>query len=63
MAKKTLKKVALKVWRRITTQYLENPYESMPRHMAAVVEANRGHIKYKFVNRLIYMLIVFIDLY
>ena len=47
MANKTLMNVALKVWRQITLQYLENPSESMLRHMAAVVEANGGHTKYQ----------------
>lgn len=50
----------------ITPQWLENPYESMPNCMAAVVEANRGHCKYlsicihktcfNLVNELIYLL-------
>ena len=40
------KKVALKVWKQITPEYLENLYESMPRRMAAVIEANRGPTKY-----------------
>ena len=47
MANKTLMNVALKVWRQITLQYLENPSESMQRHKAAVVEANGGHTKYQ----------------
>ena len=47
MANKTLMNVALNAWRQITLQYLENPYESMLRHIAAVVEANGGHTKYQ----------------
>ena len=56
------------VWRQTTPQYLKNPYQSMSRRMAAVVEANRGHTEYQsvwiheicfnLVNKLIYMLIV-----
>ena len=34
-------KVAKKVWRAITTEYLENLYESMPRCMAAVKEREK----------------------
>ena len=40
------KKVALKVWKQITPEYLEKLYESMPRQMAAVIEANGGPTKY-----------------
>ena len=40
------KKVARKVWRQITPEYLEKLYESMPRRMAAVIEAHGGHTKY-----------------
>jgi hypothetical protein len=41
--------VAIMVWQQITLRYLENPYESMLRHMAAVVEANGGHTN-KFLH-------------
>ena len=40
------KKVALKVWKQMTLEYLEKPYEPMPRQMAAVIEANGGPTKY-----------------
>ena len=40
------KKVACKIWRQITLEYLEKLYESMPRCMAAVIEAHGGHTKY-----------------
>ena len=36
----------LKVWKNITPAYLRSLYESMPRRMRAVVEANSGHTKY-----------------
>ena len=39
-------KVAKKVWRAITTEYLENLYESMPRRMAAVKAAGGRLTKY-----------------
>ena len=39
-------KVAKKVWRAITTEYLENLYKSMPRRMAAVIAAGGRHTKY-----------------
>ena len=41
-----LKKIARKVWRGITPEYLQNLYQSMPRRMAAVIEAQGGHTKY-----------------
>ena len=34
-----IKKVALKVWRQITPQYLQTLYKAMPRRTAAVIEA------------------------
>ncbi len=40
------KKVAHKIRRQITPEYLEKLYESMPRYMAAVIEAHGGHTKY-----------------
>ena len=41
-----LKKVAMKVWNAITSDYLEKLYESMPQRMAAVIAAGGGHTKY-----------------
>ena len=35
-----------KVWKRITPSYLKALYESMPRRMQAVLDANGGHTKY-----------------
>ena len=40
------KKIARKVWKGITPEYLNNLYEAMPRHMQAVIDAKGGHIKY-----------------
>ena len=39
-------KVKLKVWNKITPAYLQSLYESMPRQMQAVVDAQGGHTKY-----------------
>ena len=39
-------KVAKKVWRAITPEYLKNVYESIPRRMAAVIVAGDRHTKY-----------------
>ena len=39
-------KVAKKVWRAITTEYLKNLYETMPRCMAAVKAAGGRHTRY-----------------
>ena len=39
-------KVAKKVWRAITPEYLENLYESMLRRRAAVIAAGVRHTKY-----------------
>ena len=60
-----LKKIAQKVWRGITPEYLRNLYQSMLRRMVAVIEAQGGHTKYwccilhfkhnKLVNELIYL--------
>ena len=53
------KKIARKVWKGITPEYLNNLYEAMPRHMQAVIDAERGHIKYQrqfisfFCNKLV----------
>ena len=41
-----LKKIASKVWGKITPSYLKSLYESMPRRMKAVVDAQGGHTKY-----------------
>ena len=35
-----------KVWEKITPSYLKSLYESMPRRMKAVVDAQGGHTKY-----------------
>ena len=45
-SKMALKKLAIKVWRTITPEYLERLYQSMPRRMAAVIAAHGGHTKY-----------------
>ena len=45
--KQALKKVAVKVWRTITPEYLDRLYHSMPRRMAAVIAAHGGHTKYR----------------
>ena len=45
-SKEVIKKVARKVWRAITPEYLNSLYESMPRRMAAVIVAEEGHTKY-----------------
>ena len=39
-------KVATKVWRAITPDYLENLYKSMPRRMAAVIATGGCRTKY-----------------
>ena len=41
-----MKKVMRKVWKGITTQYLQSVYKSMPRRMEAVIAAGGGHTKY-----------------
>ena len=41
-----LKKIARKVWRGITQDYLENLYQSMPQRMQTVIQAQGGHTKY-----------------
>ena len=41
-----LKRIAKKVWDNITPEYLQSLYESMPRRMQAVVDAQGGHTKY-----------------
>ena len=45
-SKDGLKKIALTVWKKVTPQYVQNLYESMPRRMAAVIESQGGHTKY-----------------
>jgi len=40
------KKIVQKVWNNITPDYLQSLYESMPRRMQAVVDAQGGHTKY-----------------
>ena len=35
-----------KVWKAITPQYLQTPYELMPRRMQAVIDVEGGHTKY-----------------
>ena len=44
--RRTIKKIAQKVWRQVTPEYLESLYQSMPRRMQAVVDAQRGHTRY-----------------
>ena len=41
------KKIACKVWKGITPDYLNNLYKAMPRHMQAVIDAKGGHNKYR----------------
>ena len=41
-----LKKIARKVWRGVTTEYVDNLYQSMPRQMQAVIAAKGGYTKY-----------------
>ena len=41
-----LKRIAIKVWNQVTPEYLRTLYESMPRRMNAVIEAQGGHTKY-----------------
>ena len=43
--KEGLKRIARKVWMNITQEYLASFYESMPRQMQAVVDAQGGHTK------------------
>ena len=42
-----IKKIAGNVWRQVTPSYLEKLFESMPRRMQAVVEAQGSHTKYQ----------------
>ena len=48
-----LKKVVMKVWNAITSDYLEKLYESMPQQMAAVIAAGGGHTKYWLIKNVI----------
>ena len=41
-----LKKIARKVWRQVSAEYLEKLYESLPKCMEAVIAAGGGHTKY-----------------
>ena len=41
-----LKKIARKVWRQVSAEYLEKLYESLPGRMEAVIAAGGGHTKY-----------------
>ena len=41
-----LKRIAQKVWGKVSRDYLEKLYESMPRRMQAVIDAQGGHTKY-----------------
>ena len=41
-----LKKIARKVWRQVSAEYLEKLYESLLRRMEAVIAAGGGHTKY-----------------
>ena len=43
--KEGLKRIARKVWNNITQEYLASLYESKPRQMQAVVDAQGGHTK------------------
>ena len=40
------KKIANRIWKSVTSEYLEKLYESMPKRMLAVIEAQGGHTKY-----------------
>ena len=40
------KKMARKVWRHVSAEYLEKLYESFLRRMEAVIAAGGGHTKY-----------------
>ena len=41
-----LKQIARKVWKGVSSDYLKKLYESMPRCMQAVIDAEGGHTKY-----------------
>ena len=41
-----LKRIARKVWKGVSSDYLKKLYESMPRRMQAVIDAEGGHTKY-----------------
>ena len=40
------KKIVQKVWNNITPDYVQSLYESMPRRMQAVFDAEGGYTKY-----------------
>ena len=42
-----LKRIARKVWKGVSSDYLKKLYESMPRRMQAVIDAEGGHTKYQ----------------
>ena len=48
-SKEGLKKIAWNDWTSITPENLNMLYESMPRQMQAVVDAQGGHTKYKTI--------------
>ena len=41
-----LKRIACKVWKGISSEYLKKIYKSMPRRMQAVIDAEGSHTKY-----------------
>ena len=41
-----LKRIARKVWKGISSEYLKKLYQSMPRRMQSVIDAEGGHTKY-----------------
>ena len=41
-----LKRIARKVWKGISSEYLKKIYKSMPRRMQAVIDAKGSHTKY-----------------
>ena len=41
-----LKRIASKVWKGISSEYLKKIYKSMPRRMQAVIDAEGSHTKY-----------------
>ena len=41
-----LKRIARKVWKGISSEYLKKIYKSMPRRMQAVIDAEGSHTKY-----------------
>ena len=41
-----LQKIAVRTWNQITPSYLESLYQSMPRRLQAIIDAQGGHTKY-----------------